>query len=342
MGKEFHSVIISIFWRNRGRSWRGGRLRHYHLREEWHCWNFWASKERDECRPSMQAMLRCSGRHRALALELPSFNKSLAVEFDKTGYGCDCRGWQFLFLWVYDGKIIGVGATLKKAEVLYVLWHIWKSINELILKGKCKRPQPICKIAAEERLAFWEARNWSEESQRHEEATTKFFRWLTPELDDLKLNFDGDIPNGAAGGGFVIRSSSGTVLAVGYTEVIASNVIEAELQGLWEEVKMGPRSFPNTRLWVEGDSAVIINVLLQDALPNSICCLPIYKDVCMMLSKVKEWRASHIYGEGNKAADWLVKKAMKVKGHHVWLSDFLCDLLALFAIDMSASYFMRK
>jgi len=59
----------------------------------------------------------------------------------------------------------------------------------------------------------------------------------------LKLNFDGDIPNGAAGGGFVIQSSSGTVLAVGYTEVIASNVIEAELLGLWEEVKMGPRSF---------------------------------------------------------------------------------------------------
>ena len=59
-------------------------------------------------------------------------------------------------------------------------------------------------------------------------------------------------------------------------------------------------------IWVEGDWTVVIQALLQDNPPSSICFLPIFMEVKKMMDYPLAWRATQIYGEGNRAKDWPV------------------------------------
>ena len=51
------------------------------------------------------------------------------------------------------------------------------------------------------------------------------------------------------------------VLCVGHSTVQSKNVMDAEIQGLWEGVEATCRNFPNTRLSVECDSLIVVNAI---------------------------------------------------------------------------------
>jgi len=75
-----------------------------------------------------------------------------------------------------------------------------------------------------------------------------------------------------------------------------------------------------------GDSATVINSLLQDTFSKYSCCQPLYHDIRVSLNKIIGRRASHIWREGKQLVDWLVKKTMRDKGVGFILLIWWCAL----------------
>jgi len=114
--------------------------------------------------------------------------------------------------------------------------------------------------------AFWKAKAWdADERQSYGEASW-WCRWLAPNKDEIKLNFDGGVADGVAGCGFIIGNFLSLILC--YKVVLTKNVIDAEVQVLWKRVMAVVKCYLDTRLWVEEDSAIIIESILQDTGQN--------------------------------------------------------------------------
>ena len=134
----------------------------------------------------------------------------------------------------------------------------------------------------------------------------------------------------------------GTPNTNNYVPTLTSNIVKAELQGLWEGVMVARKRFPSTKLRIEGNSSTVINSLSHDSPSSSISSQPLLRDVIAMLCSAPSWKAAYIYREGNEPFNWLVTQGLVHSTKECWFSNFPRNLIRLCNIDVSDCTFIRN
>ena len=120
-----------------------------------------------------------------------------------------------------------------------------------------------------------------------------------------KLNFDGAARGnpGAAGIGCIINDKDGRWVAKLASPLppVSNNVAELEAleKGLQLCHKLGL-----ARVFIEGDSQIVLNAIRQKKTPNWVLNSKI-QEVLLILEKFEDIHIFHIYREGNSLADGL-------------------------------------
>ncbi|PRQ56366.1 putative ribonuclease H-like domain-containing protein [Rosa chinensis] len=133
--------------------------------------------------------------------------------------------------------------------------------------------------------------------------------WLKPGSGNYKLNVDGSrVSNGATGAGGVIRDDSGCWCGGFMINVGAGEVLQAESWGLSLGLHLA-LSLKITRLEVESDSSVLINLIHSD----SIDLHPLGTLIMNCRNLMQEFefiQMKHNHGERNMVADLLAKNSI--------------------------------
>lgn len=129
-------------------------------------------------------------------------------------------------------------------------------------------------------------------------------QWRPPDLEWIKLNVDGAFSQALqrAGGRGVIRGHDGEIVAAfsaGFEG--CKSGLEAEVSAILVGVVHAKQH--DNRIWIEADAEKVVHWLSSDQLGPA--------DVCTEMARIRkevhglEWKVSHIFREGNKAADLL-------------------------------------
>lgn len=127
-------------------------------------------------------------------------------------------------------------------------------------------------------------------------------RWVPPEPGVLKLNSDGSVSQGQAGGGGLIRNSEGEVLQAFYCNLVADSSISAELKALDCGTAI-LSELEGENWWIELDASVLVQILNQESGGNWECQNVINRIRSRLA--LRRSKITHIYREGNKPADFL-------------------------------------
>lgn len=123
----------------------------------------------------------------------------------------------------------------QKLKPLWLLWHIWKSRNSYIFRGKRDSPTEVV-IRAQADVNEWITNTERAHNDPHtgiHHMTEQF--WKRPPLGFIKCNFDAgfDSNTNIATGGWVIRDNDGRARSWGATRThTAISPLEAEAQAL--------------------------------------------------------------------------------------------------------------
>lgn len=130
-------------------------------------------------------------------------------------------------------------------------------------------------------------------------------RWKTPESGYVKLNFDGSskLESGNASIGGLVRNHKAEFL-LGYAEPIGkNNCFMAECTALKRGLEIVLEN-GWCNVWLEGDSMSLVKVLLsRKRSTKSMQHMRVVRDIKSMIPELKGCIVSHIYREGNRAAD---------------------------------------
>ncbi|XP_038989879.1 uncharacterized protein LOC120113132 [Phoenix dactylifera] len=149
-----------------------------------------------------------------------------------------------------------------------------------------------------------------------------FFTWEPPSPSFLKVNFDGSVLDGGlrGGAGFVIRNPSARVVAAGGSQLFDTSVPCAELSAAWAGVRYARCVLRARSIILEGDSATVIS-WIQGGPRGGGCDHPLLRDIWAMARDGWAFQATHIYREGNGAADWVAAFVACHSGDTLWLGD---------------------
>ena len=108
-----------------------------------------------------------------------------------------------------------------------------------------------------------------------------------------------------------------------------------ELVGAYEGIKFAVEVLQANKIWVEGDSSVVVHWLKAGEGPGHFVNA-LLSDIRTWLSRLAEWQVTHVYREGNKPANWIANEGKNRHYHFfsnaddgsaVRLSPELVDLL---------------
>ena len=121
------------------------------------------------------------------------------------------------------------------------------------------------------------------------------------------------------------RTSASNVISAAAIPVLNSGINHIELIAAWNALVWFYNCFGDNPLWLEGDSRQVIELLNRSILPEDESILV---DCKVFLSKLKDFRVSHIYREGNAGADFMADCTCCVNMPTIWESNFPEELLA--------------
>ncbi|KAK1300057.1 hypothetical protein QJS10_CPB13g00003 [Acorus calamus] len=84
---------------------------------------------------------------------------------------------------------------------------------------------------------------------------------------------------------------------------------------IWIEL----HSPPSQPVWIESDSPIVVNTILGKAKPSH-CISPYVLHILKLLRSLPSWKISHIYREGNRAADSLANLGITTNPETMWQS----------------------
>ncbi|XP_042009113.1 uncharacterized protein LOC121757669 [Salvia splendens] len=133
--------------------------------------------------------------------------------------------------------------------------------------------------------------------------------WHPPDAPWVKLNTNGafSISTLEAGKGGLVRGSDGGLLWAFRSPIVASSSFEAELLALIRGLEMAMEFF--THIWIELDSAALV-ILLSSRQLGSVDLRHHMALIRSMIAQ-RHVRFSHIYREGNRAADFLAGRGVQ-------------------------------
>ncbi|EOY17514.1 Uncharacterized protein TCM_042330 [Theobroma cacao] len=227
---------------------------------------------------------------------------------------------QILGAWFYSGDYCKPG-HIRTLVPIFTLWFLWVERNDAKHRNLGMYPNRIVwrilkliqQLSLGQQLLKWQwkgdkqiAQEWGITFQAESLPPPKVFPWHKPSIGEFKLNVDGSakLSQNAAGGG-VLRDHAG-VMVFGFSENLGiQNSLQAELLALYRGLILC-RDYNIRRLWIEMDAASVIRLLQGNQRgPHAIRYLLV--SIRQLLSHFS-FRLSHIFREGNQAADFLANR----------------------------------
>ncbi|PKU62326.1 Putative ribonuclease H protein [Dendrobium catenatum] len=135
-------------------------------------------------------------------------------------------------------------------------------------------------------------------------STFKYVIWKKPDIHFIKINTDGSVREGLYGCGGILRNDKGNLVLAFATPLNKCSVLVAELKAIYEALKIC-LSLGILKVWLEIDALIAIKEISVEKKGN-FETFYIIKDIKRMLSHL-DYKISHIWREGNSAADFLAK-----------------------------------
>ncbi|CAN0852644.1 Putative ribonuclease H protein At1g65750 [Linum grandiflorum] len=149
--------------------------------------------------------------------------------------------------------------------------------------------------------------------------------WERPENGWTKLNFDGSCKGrkGVSSIGGVVRNHRAEFL-LGYAEPISTTgSVVAELAALRRGLELVLENGWNN-VWLEGDAKSVVEVIMRPEKEKRLGCVVAkrhVRDINMIIPEIENCIVSHIYREGNRAADKFAQMGHGLEEPKVWRHD---------------------
>ncbi|KAL0906850.1 hypothetical protein M5K25_025378 [Dendrobium thyrsiflorum] len=213
---------------------------------------------------------------------------------------------------------------------IIIVWFLWKARNEAKHIGKkmeaasiiIKVKDKILELFAANLLNDGTFKNCKFIAQRLGWNNPVSFilkrniivNWCKPIAPFYKLNSDGSVKNNRAGGGGIIRTYDGSVLAAFATPIQTNCVLTAELSALLAGINLCV-SHGILNVWIEVDAMNVISMLNSDHVnPKNFYLIRNIKNILSQLN----FRISHIFREANGAADFLANMGCQIENDMVF------------------------
>jgi len=212
-------------------------------------------------------------------------------------------------------------------RVVLLLWSIWKSRNAFIFRNESTTPMGTL-LRAKRNWAEWRIRTSSSglttqfisSHPPHPHQPRKiqqFIGWTLPRGGFIKLNFDGTKSGAGAASGFVLRNWQGGFIQAGARFLEHASILVAEAtamrDGICAAVQAGFR-----QIEVEGDNQIVLKAV-QKQIPVPWQIATVIEDIWNMIPNCESITFTHIYREGNMAADWMAKHGCVLRNHYLSL-----------------------
>ncbi|KAL2242478.1 UNVERIFIED_CONTAM: putative ribonuclease H protein [Sesamum indicum] len=147
-------------------------------------------------------------------------------------------------------------------------------------------------------------------------------KWNKPDRGWIKINTDGASKGnpGPAGAGGIARDERGAAIFAFYEFIGEATNMYAEVYGLFKALQICQTENFN-RIWIEVDAVNIIR-LIKEPSKGHWTLQHMLSRINLFLKRV-EFRITHIYREGNMAADHLANLACTTKSAEVYRGDEL-------------------
>lgn len=167
--------------------------------------------------------------------------------------------------------------------------------------------------------------------------------WKKPEFGWTKLNFDGSLKGktGKASIGGVFRNHNADFL-LGYAESIGKTTSTiAELAALRRGLELVLENGWGN-VWVEGDAKTLIEIIEQR---RRVKCAEVQRHlnrINLIMPEIKVWKGTHIYREGNRAADKFAQMGHHLKKPRIWRDVPPKEVLRIMHEDAEGKVFVRQ
>ncbi|KAK4271402.1 hypothetical protein QN277_020103 [Acacia crassicarpa] len=175
--------------------------------------------------------------------------------------------------------------------------------------------------------------------------------WKKPGIGWTKLNFDGSSKGGGGGRGRgrggkasiggLIRNDKAEFM-LGYAESIGrANSTIAELKALRRGLELVVENGWNDKLWLEGDAKTLVEIISKR---RKVRCMEVQKhisDINSILPEVNNLVVSHIYREGNRAADKFAQMGHLLEEPTIWRHVPPHEVLAIMRDDAQGKIVLR-
>ncbi|OIT30583.1 putative ribonuclease h protein [Nicotiana attenuata] len=179
-------------------------------------------------------------------------------------------------------------------------------------------------------------RNW------HKERLTPV-AWEKPKIGWTKLNFDGSCKckTGKSSIGGIFRNHEAEFL-LGYAESIGkTNSTIAELTALSRGLELIIENGWND-VWLEGDSKSLVDVIVSKRV---VRCKEVQKQIShinLLIPEIKSCIITHIFREGNRAADKFAQMGHHLKKPQIWRDIPPNQVLRIVKEDAEGKTFFRR
>ncbi|XP_077228450.1 uncharacterized protein LOC143861409 [Tasmannia lanceolata] len=171
-----------------------------------------------------------------------------------------------------------------------------------------------------------------------QEKDLKFCCWVPPALGEFKLNTNASLTDAGGGIGGIIRNNDGEIIQFFSKNTDGEEIFALEIQAICKGLAVA-KSLGINSLWIEADSTFAVNSFNKISSPLWKKIPAIYR-AWSELARIT-WRISHIWREGNMAADLLSKRECPFKGHSTFQTRVLDDLLAVVKSDREKTMYQR-
>ncbi|KAI4296599.1 hypothetical protein L6164_036546 [Bauhinia variegata] len=168
--------------------------------------------------------------------------------------------------------------------------------------------------------------------------------WKKPENGWTKLNFDGSCKgrNGKSSIGGVVRNDKAEFL-LGYAESIGcANSTIAEITALRRGLELVLENGWNNDVWLEGDAKTLVEILVKR---RTIRCLEVQRHVShinSILPELNNYIVSHVYREGNRAADKFAQMGHQLDKPTIWRDNPPHEVLNIVHEDAQGKIVLRR
>ncbi|EOY02236.1 Uncharacterized protein TCM_011923 [Theobroma cacao] len=237
---------------------------------------------------------------------------------------------QILWTWYLSGDYVRKG-HIRILIPLFICWFLWLERNDAKHRHlgmySDRVVWKIMKLLRQLQdgylLKSWQwkgdkdfATMWGLFSPPKTRAAPQILHWVKPVPGEHKLNVDGSSrQNQTAAIGGVLRDHTGTLVFDFSENIGPSNSLQAELRALLRGLLLC-KERNIEKLWVEMDALVAIQMIQQSQKGSH--------DIRYLLASIRKYlnffsfRISHIFREGNQAADFLSNKGHTHQSLHVF------------------------